>query len=122
MYTWTDHGCRAGLPDDRRLEVAIQDGDLWPYSDVGLANFYVRYQTDNGGLKFQTGASDDTMQEWELGVAWMPDPQWEVPMAYTFTERRNVFSPTPAANATTPGQQFDAYGNLIRLQLNWFWN
>jgi hypothetical protein len=53
------------------------------------------------------------MQEWELGVAWMPEPQWEVTMEYAFTERRNVFSTTPAANATTPGQQFDAYGNLI---------
>jgi hypothetical protein len=100
----------------------VQGHYQWQYSDVGLANFYVRYQMYNGGLKFQTGAPDDKMQEWELGVAWMPDPQWEVTMAYTFTERRNIFSTTSAANATTPGQQFDAYGNLIRLQLNWFWN
>lgn len=99
----------------------VQGHYLWQYSDTGLANFYVRYQTYNGGLKFQTGAPSDNMQETEIGVAWMPDPQWEVTTAYTFTERRNVFTTTPGT-ATVPGRQFDAYGNLIRLQLIWFWN
>jgi hypothetical protein len=61
------------------------------------------------------------MQETEIGVAWMPDPQWELTAAYAFTDRRNAFQTTPAT-ATTPGRQFDAYGNLIRLQLIWFWN
>jgi hypothetical protein len=61
------------------------------------------------------------MQETEIGIAWMPDPQWEITTAYTFTERRNVFMTTPGT-ATTPGRQFDAYGNLIRLQLIWFFN
>ncbi|HJU06492.1 MAG TPA: porin [Nitrospiraceae bacterium] len=99
----------------------IQGHYMWKYSDVALANFYARYQTYHGGLKFQTGAPNDTMQETELGVAWMPDPQWEFTVAYTFTERINVFQTTPGT-ATNPGQQFNAYGNLIRLQLNWFWN
>lgn len=99
----------------------VQGHYSWQYSDTGLANFYVRYQAYNGGLKFQTGAPSNNMQETEIGIAWMPDPQWEITTAYTFTERRNAFQTTPGT-ATTPGRQFDAYGNLIRLQLIWFFN
>jgi hypothetical protein len=92
------------------------------YSDVGIANFYTRWQGFHGGLKFQTGAPQDTMQETEMGIAWQPDPQWEFTMAYTFTQRKNVFATDPNQTATTPGTQFDAYGNLLRLQAIWFWN
>lgn len=99
----------------------VQGHYTWQYSDTGLANFYVRHQAYNGGLKTQTGAPSNNMQETELGVAWMPDPQWEITTAYTFTERRNVFQTTPGTK-DVPGQQFDAYGNLIRLQVIWFWN
>ena len=99
----------------------VQGHYTWQYSDTGLANFYTRWQTYNGGLKFQTGAPSDNMQETEIGVAWMPDPQWEMTFAYAFMDRRNVFTTRPGS-ATTPGQQFDAYGNVIRLQLIWFWN
>ncbi|MGQ0812508.1 MAG: porin [Nitrospiraceae bacterium] len=93
----------------------------WKYSDVGLANFYARWQEYHGGLKFQTGAPNDRMHELETGIAWQPDPQWEITAAYTFTQRLNVFTTTPGT-ATTPGQQLDNYGNLIRLQVVWFWN
>lgn len=95
----------------------------WKYSDVGLANFYNRWQIYNGGLKFQTGAPSDRMQENETGVAWQPDPQWEFTVAYTFTNRNSynmVYAGTQTA--TTPGRQVDAYGNLLRFQVNWFWN
>ena len=61
------------------------------------------------------------MKELELGIAWQPDPQWEFTTAYTFTNRMNTFTTTPGS-ATVPGQQFDAYGNLIRFQVVWFWN
>lgn len=100
----------------------VQGHYQWKYSDLGLANFYARYQEYYGGIKFQTGAPDARMKELELGIAWMPDPQWEVTAAYTFTERLNLFTTTPAASATSPGQQLNAYGNLIRLQMIWFWN
>ncbi len=99
----------------------VQGHYTWQYSDTGLANFYVRYQAYNGGLKFQTGAPSNNMQETEIGVAWMPDPQWEVTLAYAMAQRRNAFQ-TTTSTATIPGQQFDAYGNLIRLQVIWFWN
>jgi hypothetical protein len=97
----------------------------WRYSDLGLANLYARRQEYYGGIKFQTGAPDGRMRETELGIAWMPDPQWEVTAAYTFTERMNLFTTATAATSTTSltqPSQFSAYGNLIRFQLIWFWN
>jgi hypothetical protein len=105
----------------------VQGHYQWKYSDVGLANFYARWQEYHGGLKFQTGAPNDRMNEVELGIAWQPDPQWEFTAAYTFTDRFNVFSTTGnsgtgTGSAAVPGQQFNAYGNLIRLQIIWFWN
>jgi len=100
----------------------VQGHYQWKYSDTGLANFYARWQEYYGGLKFQTGAPDDRMKEIEMGVAWQPDPQWEVTVAYTFTQRLNVFTVNPGQTATTPGTQIDAYGNLLRFQAVWFWN
>jgi hypothetical protein len=99
----------------------VQGHYQWKYSDVGLANLYTRYQEYYGGLKFQAGAPDDRMKEWETGIAWQPDPQWEFTVAYTFTQRLNVFQGTPGT-ATVPGRQIDAYGNILRFQLVWFWN
>jgi len=99
----------------------VQGHYQWKYSDVGLANLYARWQEYYGGLKFQTGAPNDEMKELELGIAWQPDPQWEFTTAYTFTQRKNVFT-TTAGTASTPGQQFDNYGNLLRFQVIWFWN
>lgn len=99
----------------------VQAHYQWKYSDTALANFYARYQTYHGGIKFTTGAPDGTMQETEIGIAWEPDPQWEITTAYTFTERLNDSEMT-RGTATAPGQQFNAYGNLIRLQVNFFFN
>ena len=93
----------------------------WKYSDIGLANFYTRWQEYHGGLKFQAGAPDDRMKEVETGIAWQPDPAWEFTIAYSFAQRLNVFNGTPGT-ATVPGQQIDVYANLIRFQLVWFWN
>jgi len=114
-----------GRGPKRGLDGVIRDSPLdgwyaqahyqWKYSDVGLANFYSRYQQYHGALKFQAGAPDDRMKEVETGIAWQPDPQWEFTMAYAYMDRRNVFS-------TVNGKQFDAIGNLLRLQVNWFWN
>ena len=99
----------------------VQAHYQWRYSDVGLANFYVRWQDYHGGLKFLAGAPDDTMQETDIGVAWMPDPQWEFTVEYALMDRLNTFQTSPGT-AARPGQQFNTYGNLIRFQLMWFWN
>src|SRR5262249_37169029 len=118
------------------------------YSDTALVNFYSRYQEYYGGLKHLTGAPDGLMKELETGAAWMPDPQWEITLAYTFTERMNftnMTAPTlnnapngcnsapvvittpptvlpPDNSGCIPNPQYNAYGNLIRLQVMWFWN
>lgn len=99
----------------------VQGHYQWKYSDVGLANFYTRWQEYRGGIKFQTGAPDGRMSEVESGVAWQPDPQWEFTVAYTFTQRNNLFNGTPSTSSV-PGQQLEAYGNLLRFQVVWFWN
>lgn len=100
----------------------VQAHYQWKYSDVGIANFYSRWQEYYGGLKFQTGAPDDRMKEIETGIAWQPDPQWEFTVAYTFTQRNNFATVNPGQTANTPGTQIDAYGNLLRFQAIWFWN
>jgi hypothetical protein len=99
----------------------VQGHYQWRYSDVGLANFYSRYQEYRGGIKFQTGAPSGKMWEWETGIAWQPDPQWEFTVAYSFAQRNNLFLTDPGT-ATTPGIQREQYANLARFQLIWFWN
>jgi hypothetical protein len=135
-----------GIIRDRALHGGYVQGHYqWKYSDTGIANFYARWQEYIGGLKFEPGAPDGRMKETELGIAWQPDPQWEITLAYAFTERMNfsqttgtqalsggaatpgscssVTFPSGQANSQCfPGQQFRAYDNLIRLQVIWFWN
>jgi hypothetical protein len=72
------------------------------------------------------------MQELETGIAWEPDPQWEFTVAYSFTERMNdsLTNLSSASGCTgsgillncTPGAQINAYGNLVRFQVNFFFN
>jgi hypothetical protein len=100
----------------------VQAHYQWKYSDVGIANFYTRWQEYYGGLKFQTGAPYDRMKEIESGIAWQPDPQWEFTIAHTFTQRNNTFTTLPDQTATHPGSQFEAYANWLRFQVIWFWN
>lgn len=99
----------------------VQAHYQWKYSDVGLMNVYSRWQEYYGGVKNTTGAPDGRMKEVETGIAWQPDPQWEFTVAYSFTERLSPFRTTPGT-ARAPGQQLDAYGNLLRFQVVWFWN
>lgn len=99
----------------------VQGHYQWKYSDVGLANAYVRWQEYYGGVKNTVGAPDGRMKEVEIGIAWEPDPQWEFTVAYSFTERLSAFRTTPGT-ATVPGTQLEAYGNLLRTQIVWFFN
>ena len=120
-----------GRTPERQANGRVQDSALfggyvqahyqWKYSDVGLANIYSRYQEYRGGIKFQTGAPSGKMMEWETGVAWQPDPQWEFTVAYAFSQRNNLFLTDPGS-ATVPGVQREQYANLLRFQAIWFWN
>ncbi len=94
----------------------------WKYSDVALANFFVRYDRYQGGLKFVTGAPNDDMYQLEAGVAWQPDPQWEFTIAYDYMARPNTNVTLGQPTATLPGQQFTAFANVMRFQVIWFWN
>jgi hypothetical protein len=95
----------------------------WKYSNVGLANFYSRYQYYNGGIKFTTGAASDRgLQEVEAGVAWQPDPQWEFTFAYVHMHRPNTSQTNFTSSANTPGTAFNANADLLRMQMIWFWN
>ncbi len=54
-------------------------------------------------------------------MAWQPDPQWEFTVAYSMSQRMNLFT-TDTGSATVPGIQKEQYANLIRFQAIWFWN
>jgi len=111
-----------GRVDNSSLSGGYLQGHYqWKYSDTGLANIYSRYQEYRGGIKFQTGAPSGKMWEWETGVAWQPDPQWEFTVAYAMSQRNNLFTTDPGS-ATVPGVQKEQYANLIRFQAIWFWN
>lgn len=99
----------------------VQGHYQWKYSDVGLANFYSRWQTYNGGLKFQTGAPNDRMWEVESGIAWQPDPQWEFTVAWDIMNR-NSYLFAYNQTATSPGRQIEYNANALRFQVIWFWN
>jgi hypothetical protein len=99
----------------------VQAHYQWKYSDIGLANIYARYQEYRGGIKFAAGAPSGKMSELETGIAWQPDPQWEYTIAYTFSQRNNLFLTDPGS-ATVPGLQREQYANLLRFQAVWFWN
>jgi hypothetical protein len=122
-----------GIVRERALHGGYVQGHYQhKYSDTGLVNFYSRFQAYRGGIKSTTGAPDGTMQELETGIAWEPDPQWEFTLAYSFTERMNdaVSNLSSASGCTgsgtlftcTPGAQLNAYGNLVRFQVNFFFN
>ncbi len=120
-----------GRTPERRANGRVADSALsggyvqahyqWKYSDIGLANIYARYQDYRGGIKFQAGAPSGKMSELETGIAWQPDPQWEFTVAYSFSQRNNLFL-TDTGTATTPGIQREQYANLLRFQAVWFWN
>lgn len=113
-----------GVVEERALQGAY--GQLhyqWKYSNIGLANFYSRYQYYNGGIKFLTGApSDRGLSEVEAGIAWQPDPQWEFTLAYSHMHRPNTSQTNVTAGALAPGSAFTANADLIRMQMIWFWN
>ena len=115
---------KTGIVEERALKGGY--GQLhyqWKYSDIGLANFYSRYQYYDGGIKFLTGApSDRGLSEVEAGIAWQPDPQWEFTLAYSRMHRPNTSQTNVGASNTAPGSAFTANADLLRMQIIWFWN
>lgn len=78
-------------------------------SPVGMLTPYVKYQTYDGGAKFDTNAPHLDVEELEAGVEWQFWPELELTMAYSHMNRTNVQS--------APYRPVD--GDLLRMQLQW---
>jgi hypothetical protein len=136
-----------GIVEDSRFSGGyVQLQYQWKYTDTATADFFARWQTYDGGLKFAPGAPNVSSREWEFGVAWLPDPQWRLTFSYSFAQRMNfertrdlaTFTSALPCDATfnlpdgitppttnvgcVPGEQFAAKANVFRIQLQWFFN
>lgn len=76
-------------------------------SPVGMLTPYVKYQTYDGGSKFDTNAPHFDLEEVEAGLEWQFRPELELTMAYSHMNRTNV--------QAAPYRSID--GDLLRLQL-----
>ncbi len=87
----------------------------WRYSDVGMLTPYIRYGYYHGGMKnFQAAAADNTM--WNFGLVWEPDTHLRLVSEYSLHDRLD----TTALRFNTP--QEEIYGQMMRFQIQWFWN
>lgn len=78
-------------------------------SPVGMMTPYVKYQTYDGGAKFDTNAPHFDVEELEAGVEWQFWPELELTLAYSHMNRTNV--------TAAPYRSVD--GDLLRMQLQW---
>ena len=78
-------------------------------SPVGMLTPYVKYQTYDGGAKFDTNAPHFDVEELEAGVEWQVFPELELTLAYSHMDRTTV--------SAAPYETVD--GNLLRMQLQW---
>ena len=76
---------------------------------IGMLTPYVKYQTYEGGAKFDTNAPHFDVEEVEAGIEWQFRPELELTMAYAHMDRTNVSS--------APYRNVD--GDLLRMQLQW---
>lgn len=76
---------------------------------IGMLTPYVKYQTYDGGAKFDTNAPHFDVEEIEAGLEWQFWPELELTMAYAHMERTNV--------TAAPYSVVD--GSLLRMQLQW---
>jgi hypothetical protein len=87
----------------------------WRYSDIGMLTPYARYGYYHGGVKNQTGAAaDNTM--WNLGLVWEPDTHLRLVSEYSIHNRLD----TTEILFNRPQQEFN--GQMLRFQIQWFWN
>lgn len=87
----------------------------WRYSDIGMLTPYIRYGYYNGGFKNNTAAAANN-QMWYFGTVWEPD-----------THLRLVTEWITESRLTQVGMRFgqpqqEVNGNMLRFQVQWFWN
>jgi hypothetical protein len=87
----------------------------WRYSDVGMLTPYIRYGYYHGGIKNLAAASADNSQ-WNVGLVWEPDTHLRLTSEYSIHDRLNVSQ----MKAGLP--QEEVYGQMLRFQVQWFFN
>jgi hypothetical protein len=71
---------------------------------------FARYNLFRGGYKAERNAPFSDIEEWEFGVEWQFNPQMELVVQYTITDRTNT-------TAMSSGRSYDSFdGHLIRSQ------
>ena len=71
---------------------------------------FVRYHHYEGGYKSERNAPQTLVNEWELGVEWQFNPQMELTLDYTFTDRTNT-------TALSKGESYLQFaGDIVRIQ------
>lgn len=87
------------------------------YSDTGMVIPYVRWGYYKGGFKNNTAAAADNSILY-VGLVWEPDTHLRL-----VTEWMNENRLTQAAGTIHFGQpQQEVNGNMLRFQIQWFWN
>lgn len=108
-----------GLNDaqDEVIERALYGGYammMYRYETACYGTFFpfIRYNKFKGGYKPERNAPFSHIEEWETGFEWQMNPQMELTLGYTLTDRTN----TTAVNTLgiTPYRQFE--GELLRVQ------
>lgn len=106
----------AGVIEEQELHGGYaQINYTWRYSDVGMLTPYVRYGFYHGGIKNLAAAAADNTQ-WNFGLVWEPDTHLRLVSEYSIHDRLN-FSEMKAA---LPQEKI--YGQMLRFQIQWFFN
>jgi len=87
----------------------------WRYSDIGMLTPYVRYGYYRGGIKNLAAAKADNSQ-WNVGLVWEPDTHLRLMAEYSIHDRLNFSE----MRAGLP--QEEIYGQMLRFQVQWFYN
>lgn len=72
---------------------------------------FVKYQYYEGGIKFLNNAPYTTVNDWEFGVEWRPDPAVEVTLEYHNMNRNDV--------TRSPYKRFSSDVLRLQVQLNY---
>ena len=87
----------------------------WRYSDIGMLTPYIRYGYYNGGIKNLAAANADNTQ-WNFGLVWEPDTHLRLMTEYSIHDRLNF------SQMRTRAPQEEIYGQMLRFQIQWFFN
>ncbi|MFO1418278.1 MAG: porin [Methylotetracoccus sp.] len=80
---------------------------------------YFRYEQYDGGSKFDSNSPHMKTSQYEMGVEYMPLPEFQLKAAYSLMARTNL-NQTTAISGLNRNLPYGYYsGNVVRLQLQW---